>query len=38
MDRNYYFTRPSLDRELKLTFSRGGQMIGRKDPSAVNAV
>jgi tricorn protease len=25
-DRNYYFTRPSLDRELKLTFSRAGQM------------
>ena len=25
MDRNYYFSRPSLDRELKLTFSRNGQ-------------
>ena len=25
MDRNYYFTRPSVDREIKLTFSRGGQ-------------
>lgn len=24
-DRSYYFTAPSLDRELKLTFSRGGQ-------------
>lgn len=29
-DRNYYFTLPSLDRELKLTFSRGGQMIEAK--------
>jgi tricorn protease len=27
MDRNYYFTLPSRDRELKLTFSRGGQMM-----------
>jgi C-terminal processing protease CtpA/Prc len=25
VDRNYYFTRPSIDREIKLTFSRGGQ-------------
>lgn len=25
MDRNYYFTRPSIDREIKLTFSRAGQ-------------
>lgn len=25
MDRDYYFTRPSLDKELKLTFSRNGQ-------------
>ena len=25
-DRNYYFTRPSLDKELKLTFSRAGQI------------
>src|SRR5262249_16658436 len=25
IDRNYYFSKPSLDRELKLTFSRGGQ-------------
>jgi len=24
-DRNYYFTQPSLDREMKLTFSRAGQ-------------
>jgi Tol biopolymer transport system component/C-terminal processing protease CtpA/Prc len=30
MDRNTYFTRPSLDRELRLTFSRAGQMIGVK--------
>ena len=29
-DRNYYFTLPSLDRELKLTFSRAGQMIEAK--------
>lgn len=26
-DRSYYFTKPSLDKELKLTFSRGGQNI-----------
>ena len=26
-DRNYYFTQPSLDRELKLTFNRAGQTI-----------
>jgi tricorn protease len=26
-DRNYYFTKPSLDRELKLTFNRNGQTI-----------
>jgi Tol biopolymer transport system component len=25
MDRNYYFTRPSIDQEMRLTFSRGGQ-------------
>lgn len=25
VDRNYYFTRPSIDREIKLTFSRNGQ-------------
>ena len=29
-DRNDYFTLPSLDRELKLTFSRAGQMIEAK--------
>lgn len=29
-DRNYYFTKPSLDRELKLTFNRNGQMIVTK--------
>jgi len=29
-DRNYYFTQPSLDRELKLTFNRAGQMIEAK--------
>jgi len=27
MDRNYYFTVPSRDRELRLTFNRNGQMI-----------
>lgn len=26
-DRNYYFTKPSLDNELELTFDRAGQMI-----------
>jgi tricorn protease len=26
-DRNYYFTKPSLDKELQLTFSRNNQMI-----------
>ncbi len=30
VDRNYYFTRPSLDKELKLTFSRNGQNIDVK--------
>ena len=25
VDRNYYFTRPSIDREIKLSFSRNGQ-------------
>ena len=29
-DRNYYFTVPSRDRELKLTFNRNGQMINVK--------
>ena len=29
-DRNFYFTRPSLDKELKLTFSRNGQNIELK--------
>ncbi len=29
-DRNYYFTQPSLDRELNLSFSRGGQTIPAK--------
>jgi tricorn protease len=29
-DRNYYFTAPSRDRELKLTFNRNGQMINVK--------
>jgi tricorn protease len=26
-DRNFYFTKPSLDKELKLSFSRGGQLF-----------
>ncbi len=29
-DRNYYFTVPSRDKELKLTFSRNGQMVSTK--------
>lgn len=29
-DRNYYFTQPSLDKELKLTFNRSGQMVNVK--------
>ena len=29
-DRNYYFTVPSRDRELRLTFSRNGQMVNVK--------
>jgi tricorn protease len=29
-DRNYYFTLPSRDRELKLTFNRNGQMVNVK--------
>ncbi|MBS1566593.1 MAG: PD40 domain-containing protein, partial [Bacteroidetes bacterium] len=27
MDRDYYFTRPSLDREIRLTFNRGGRSV-----------
>jgi tricorn protease len=30
IDRNYYFTRPSIDRETKLTFSRNGQDFDAK--------
>ena len=30
MDRNYYFTVPSRDRELRLTFDRSGQMVNIK--------
>ncbi len=30
MDRNYYFTAPSRDRELRLTFNRNGQMVNVK--------
>jgi tricorn protease len=30
MDRNYYFTQPSRDRELRLTFSRAGQTVNVK--------
>jgi C-terminal processing protease CtpA/Prc len=30
MDRNYYFTVPSRDRELRLTFDRNGQMVNIK--------
>ncbi len=30
MDRNYYFTVPSRDRELRLTFDRDGQMVNIK--------
>lgn len=29
-DRNYYFTLPSRDRELRLTFNRNGQMVNVK--------
>ena len=29
-DRNYYFTVPSRDKELKLTFNRNGQMVNTK--------
>src|SRR5690606_1231799 len=29
-DRNYYFTQPSIDKELKLTFNRNGKMIEAK--------
>lgn len=35
-DRNYYFTQPSLDRELNLTFNRNGQNISVKiHPQAI---
>jgi tricorn protease len=27
MDRNYYFTKPSLDREMELTFERNGETV-----------
>jgi bifunctional DNA-binding transcriptional regulator/antitoxin component of YhaV-PrlF toxin-antitoxin module len=30
IDRNYYFTVPSRDRELRLTFDRNGQMVNIK--------
>ena len=30
MDRNYYFTVPTRDRELRLTFDRNGQMVNIK--------
>ena len=30
MDRNYYFTVPSRDRELRLTFNRNGQVVNVK--------
>ena len=30
MDRNYYFTVPSRDRELRLTFNRNGQLVNIK--------
>jgi tricorn protease len=30
MDRNYYFTKPSLDKEIELTFDRAGTTIGVK--------
>lgn len=30
MDRNYYFSKPSLDKEIKLTFSRAGQVFDVK--------
>lgn len=30
MDRNFYFSRPSIDREIKLTFTRNGQSIDVK--------
>ena len=29
-DRSFYFTKPSMDREMKLTFSRGGQFVEAK--------
>ncbi len=30
MDRNYYFTKPSLDQEIKLTFNRNGKDVEAK--------
>jgi tricorn protease len=30
MDRNYYFSKPSLDREMQLSFDRGGQPVNVK--------
>ncbi len=39
IDRNYYFSKPSLDKEIKLTFTRGGQPFEVKihpQPSLTN--
>ncbi len=39
IDRNYYFSKPSLDKEMKLVFNRGGKIVEVKihpQPSVVN--
>jgi tricorn protease len=42
MDRNYYFTKPSLDAELELTFDRAGKKVNVKihpeSPSNLRAI
>ena len=41
IDRNYYFSKPSLDKEIKLSFSRAGQSIDVKihpQPSLANSL
>ena len=41
MDRNFYFSKPSLDREIKLSFSRGSQSVEVKvhpQPTLANSL
>jgi C-terminal processing protease CtpA/Prc len=41
VDRNYYFSKPSLDKEIKLSFNRGGQTVDIKvhpQPTLANSL